>query len=182
MLYRRFMPVVYHYVLARVGAVPVAEDVTSETFFAVVEGIHTMHAHDELAFASWVLGIARHKVAMYFRRLNTGPSETELLPENEQPARTALEGDPLAVITARESWAEVVAGLNLLTEEQRVVVVYRCVLGYSTQETAGLLNKQPGAVRALQFRALASLARHLGITGEARERSLASMGEGSRDQ
>jgi RNA polymerase sigma-70 factor, ECF subfamily len=180
MLYRRFMPVVYRYVLARVGTVPAAEDVTSETFFAVVDGIQSMRAHDELTFAAWVLGIARNKVAMYFRSLRTREVEPEsLLPENEQPLATAQAGDPLAIITARESWAEVVAALNKLTEDQQTVLLYRCVLGYSTYEIAELLQKQPNAIRVLQFRALASLARHLGISREGHEQSrIASWEEG----
>lgn len=161
MLYHRFMPVVYRYALARVGSVHSAEDVTSETFLAVVTGIGSMRAHDELTFAAWVLGIARHKVATHFRRQRTLPETRESLPEGEQPFAVADEDDPLAIITARESWAEVVAGLNKLTDEQRSVVLYRCVLGYPTEDVAQLLDKQPNAIRALQFRALASLARHL---------------------
>ncbi|HEV8194692.1 MAG TPA: sigma factor-like helix-turn-helix DNA-binding protein, partial [Ktedonobacterales bacterium] len=78
------------------------------------------------------------------------------------------EDDPLAIITARESWGTVVAALNRLTEEQRTVVLYRCVLDYSAEEVADLLDKQPGTIRALQFRALASLARHLGIEKQGR--------------
>jgi RNA polymerase sigma-70 factor (ECF subfamily) len=165
MLYRRFLPVVYRYVLARVGIVHTAEDITSETFFAVVEGIGAMRAQDELSFAAWLLGIARNKVALHFRRQQAHP-EMPSLPEDEQPRAVAEEGDPLAIITARESWAEVVAGLNQLTEDQRSVVLYRCVLGYSTEDVAQLLEKQPNAIRALQFRALASLARHLGTGGD----------------
>jgi hypothetical protein len=42
-------------------------------------------------------------------------------------------------------------------------VLYRCVLGYSAEEVADLLGKRPGTIRALQFRALNSLARHLGV-------------------
>jgi RNA polymerase sigma-70 factor (ECF subfamily) len=180
MLYRRFLPVVYRYVLARVGTVHVAEDVTAETFFAVVEGISAMRAHDELTFAAWVLGIARNKVAMHFRRLHAHPETPRSLPEDEQPRAVAEEDDPLAIITARESWAEVVAGLNQLTEDQRAVVLYRCVLGYSTEDVAQLLEKQPNAIRALQFRALASLARHLGASDVAAERGQTSAQEGGR--
>jgi len=69
MLYRRFMPVVYRFVLARVGTVSATEDITPETFFAVIDGIASMRAHDELTFAAWVLGIARNKVALHFRSL-----------------------------------------------------------------------------------------------------------------
>ena len=181
MLYRRFLPVVYRYVLAHVGTVHAAEDVTSETFFAVVEGIRTTRAQDELGFTAWILGIARNKVAMHFRRLRARPEEPRSLPEDEHPPSIADAGDPLAIITARESWAEVVAGLNRLTEEQRTVVLYRCVLGYSTEDVARMLEKQPNAIRALQFRALASLARHLGTAPDALERAQVSDQESSQE-
>src|SRR5690242_20578803 len=161
MLYRRFMPVVYRYVLARVGSVHTAEDITSETFMAVINGIGTMRARDELTFAAWVLGIARNKVATHYRRQRAYPEAPQSLPEREQPWAVAEQGDPLTIITARERWAEVVAGLNRLTEDQRAVILYRCVLGYSTEDVARLLEKQPNAIRALQFRALSSLARFL---------------------
>lgn len=164
MLYRRFLPVVYRYVLARIGSVQTAEDITSETFMAVINGIGTMRAHDELTFAAWVLGIARNKVATHYRRQRTHLEAPQSLPESEQPWAVAEEGDPLTIISSRESWAEVVAGLNRLTEDQRAVILYRCVLGYSTEDVARLLEKQPNAIRALQFRALASLARFLDST------------------
>jgi RNA polymerase sigma-70 factor (ECF subfamily) len=161
LLYKRFLPVVYRYAIARVGDLYAAEDVTSETFFAMVEGIATTRATDELTFAAWLLGIARNKVALHFRALRTHPETRRELAEDAHPFTTAEEADPLAVITARESWSEVVAALNLLTEEQRTVVLYRCILGYPTDDVARLMDKQPGTIRALQFRALASLDRHL---------------------
>jgi RNA polymerase sigma-70 factor, ECF subfamily len=161
MLYRRFLPVVYRFALARVGDVHTAEDITSETFFAVLERIGETRARDELTFAAWALGIARNQVAMHFRRLRTRPV-THLDTSEELSLRAEdTERDPLEVITARESWAEVVEALNHLTEEQRAVILYRCVLDYSADDVARLLGKQAGAIRALQFRALASLARYL---------------------
>jgi RNA polymerase sigma-70 factor, ECF subfamily len=156
LLYHRFLPVVYRYVLARVGTIHQAEDVTSDTFFAVLEGIGQTRAEDELGFAAWLLGIARNQVALHFRRQRARPETALDLPN---------EGDPLAIITARESWQEVVAALAHLTDEQRTVVLYRCVLGYSAAEVGQLMGKQAGTVRALQFRALASLARLLGGLG-----------------
>ena len=182
MLYRRFMPVVYRYVLARVGSEPTAEDLTSEIFLALLDAIPSMRAHDELSFIAWVLGIARHKVALHFRRLHSRPFEPDPLPEEDQePVAAGSEGDPLAVTSAKERWAEVVAALNKLTEDQRTVVVYRCVLGYSTEELAQLLQKQPNAIRAVQFRALASLARHLDFAKEGREQSRVAAWEGGED-
>lgn len=161
MLYKRFLPVVYRFALARVGDVHIAEDITSETFFAIVERIRDTRAQDELTFVAWILGIARNQVAMHFRRVKNRPVSSLSSIEGEPSVHDAAERDPLDVITARESWAEVVDALAKLTEEQREVILYRCVLGYSADDVARSLGKQPGAIRALQFRALASLARHL---------------------
>ena len=161
LLYRRFLPVVYRFLLSRVGDVPSAEDLTSETFFAVMEGIASVRAQDELGFASWVLGIARNKLAQHFRSLMRRREIAMALPEEAEPWATAEEDDPLAVLTAREQWAEVVAALDLLTAEQRTVLLHRCILGESTETVAHLLDKPANAIYGLQFRALASLARHL---------------------
>jgi RNA polymerase sigma-70 factor (ECF subfamily) len=170
-LYKRFLPVVYRFVLARVDDPQLAEDLTADTFFAVVKDIGVTRARDELGFSAWVLGIARSRIAQHFRRQQIRTeAERELAPAAE-PLASDDEDDPLAIITARESWGTVVAALNRLTEEQRTVVLYRCVLGYSAEEVADLLDKQPGTIRALQFRALASLARYLGIEGQGQNRN-----------
>ncbi len=159
LLYERYLPIIYRFVYLRVGDTHVAEDVTSDVFFSVVAHIQQLHASDELPFAAWILRIARNAVLAHYRSLRAHPpseSVTEVA-----LAASAEEGDPLAIITAREDWAEVVTALNTLTEDQRSVILYRCLLGYSTEEVAQLLEKRPGAVRALQFRALAALVRLL---------------------
>jgi RNA polymerase sigma-70 factor (ECF subfamily) len=159
LLYARFLLVVYRFHLARVGDPYVAEDLTAETFIAMVEEIAQARATEELSFAAWLLGIARNKALMYFRARRRRPAPVYGVPDEFPLYTHADEDDPLAVLTARESWGDIVTTLNTLTEEQRAVVLYRCVLGYSAEEVGELLGKQAGAVRALQFRALASLAR-----------------------
>jgi RNA polymerase sigma-70 factor (ECF subfamily) len=153
------------YVLGRVRDAHLAEDVTSETFLAMVDSVEHVRADDEPAFAAWLLGIARNKVADHYRRRTALSTPEGMIAPWEEPAAQAEAGDPLNVVTARESWAEVVAALRQLTEEQRMVVLYRCVLGYETEDVAQLMGRQPGTVRGLQFRALASLARFLAASG-----------------
>lgn len=165
MIYKRFLPVIYRFALARVGDVPTAEDITSETFFVIVERIGETRASDELSFVAWALGIARNQIAMHFRRLRAHPVAQAMPAEADLIGRQSHERNPLDVITARESWAEVVAALDRLTEEQRTVILYRSVLGYGAEEVGRLLGKRPGAIRALQFRALAALARQLELSG-----------------
>lgn len=52
--------------------------------------------------------------------------------------------------------------LTLLTEEQQQVLALRFGQGYSLEETATRMEKNVNAVKALQFRALASLQRQIG--------------------
>jgi RNA polymerase sigma-70 factor (ECF subfamily) len=159
LLYERYLAVVYRFVYLRVGDTHLAEDLTSDVFFSVVAHIQQLHAKDELTFVAWILRIARNVVLAHYRTMRAQPP-TE--PVSQLALTTsAEEGDPLAVITAREDWSAVVTALNSLTEEQRNVVLYRCLLGYSAAEVGHLLEKRPGAIRALQFRALTSLARLL---------------------
>jgi RNA polymerase sigma-70 factor (ECF subfamily) len=165
MLYTRYLPVVYRAVLGRVSDVHLAEDLTSETFFAMVESIERLRATDEMGFAAWLLGIGRNKVAEHYRRQAARPSIRGELESWEEPATEAEEGDPAQVVAARERWSEVAEALKQLTEEQRTVVLYRCVLGYSAVDVARLMDREPGAIRQLQFRALAALARYLAAHG-----------------
>ena len=167
--FRRYLPVVYRYTASRVGNQHAAEDITSETFLAVVEGISRARAEDELSFSAWILGIARNKVLHHFRRLRAHP-ETSLGIESEHAELEVLalqtkpdEADPLGIVTARESVAEVIEALHHLSDEQQDVVLYRCVLGYATNDVARLLDKQPAAIRQIQHRALSALARSLGL-------------------
>jgi RNA polymerase sigma factor (sigma-70 family) len=127
----------------------------------MVEQIARVRATEELGFAAWLLQVARNKELMYFRARRSRPVPVYGVPDEFPLYTRAEEADPLDVLTARESWSDVVAALNTLTEEQRAVVLYRCVLDYSAEEVGVLLGKQAGAVRALQFRALAALAQRL---------------------
>lgn len=167
MLYRRFLPAVYRYILSRVGDVPTAEDLTSETFLAMIRGICSARAEQELEFVAWLLGIARNQVLMHFRRMKGRPEVEYQTQRTGESQSVAEEGDPLLVLMARETWTETVNALNQLTEEQRKVVLFRCVLGYPTEQVAAMMARQPGTIRALQFRALASLSRYLNANASA---------------
>jgi RNA polymerase sigma-70 factor, ECF subfamily len=163
MLYRRFLPAIYRYVLARVSDVPTAEDITSETFVAMIRGIASTRAADELSFTAWLLGIARNQVLVHFRRSKTHAAVEmrQQQSDGDELRRAAENGDPLLVLMARESWIETANALKLLPEDQQNVVLYRCVLGYSTDDVARMLNKRPGNIRVLQFRAITSLTKQL---------------------
>jgi RNA polymerase sigma-70 factor (ECF subfamily) len=65
-LYTRHVARVYRYHVAHTGNVKDAEDLTSQTFVAALEGIHAFRG--EGSFAAWIMGIAARKKALFFRR------------------------------------------------------------------------------------------------------------------
>ena len=64
-LYRRHVTRVYRYHMAHTGNVKDAEDLTSQTFMAALEGIRSYRG--EAPFAAWLMGIASRKRALFFR-------------------------------------------------------------------------------------------------------------------
>jgi DNA-directed RNA polymerase specialized sigma24 family protein len=70
-LYRRHLTRVYRYHMAHIGNVKDAEDLTSQTFMAVLEGIRSFRGNG--SFAAWIMGIASKKRLMFFRRNGSRP-------------------------------------------------------------------------------------------------------------
>lgn len=169
-LYRQFLPGVFGYIAARVPDRATAEDLTSEVFLKMVEGIAQLRARDESGFAAWLFQIARMTVAGYYRKLERLPvlvsfeqeDQEEGMPGNaEALVRTYLGIDPAEIVEVHEEWHIVVNAINALTEEQRQVLVGRLIMGYDVATVARMIGKKANAVKALQFRALQSLHRLL---------------------
>ncbi len=169
-LYHRFLPGIFGYIAARVPDRSTAEDLTSDVFVQMVEGIYRLRAQDEAGFSAWLLRIARVTVAGYYRTRAKQPVHLSLSDDGwEQTQAKPLailgsnpEADPVQWTEAREDWQTVVQAINQLTEEQRQVLVGRLLLGYDVETVARMLGKKANAVKALQFRALQSLQRLLG--------------------
>jgi fucose permease len=70
-LYRRHVRCIYGYHLAHTGEVRDAEDLTSQTFMAALEGIHSFRGTGP--YITWLIGIASRKRALFFRRRGNKP-------------------------------------------------------------------------------------------------------------
>ncbi|HJT57409.1 MAG TPA: sigma-70 family RNA polymerase sigma factor [Ktedonobacteraceae bacterium] len=169
-LYREFLPGVFGYIATRVPDRATAEDLTSEVFLKMVEGIGQLRASEEAGFAAWILQIARISVAGYYRKREKQPvhvplestsGEQEGDTENLAIPASHPDSDPVRWTEARDEWNTIVHAINLLTEEQRQVLVGRLLLGYDVASVARMLGKNENAIKALQFRALHSLQRLL---------------------
>lgn len=170
-LYHHFLPAVFGYIASRMADRSMAEDLTSEVFLKMVESIHRVKANNEVGFAAWLFQIARATVAEHYRKREKQPALVSL--ESTLSQDGAISGksdaiaqsdpmsDPVQWSEARDEWSTVVEAINLLTEEQRQVLISRLILGYDVATIAQMLGKKANAIKALQFRALQRLERLL---------------------
>jgi RNA polymerase sigma-70 factor (ECF subfamily) len=164
-LYRHYVHGVFGYIATRVPERTIAEDLTSDVFLAMVENIYRLKATDEAGFLAWLLQIARTTVAGYYRKQKKSPVVLSLEPaldadraDLDRLARVSEQlSDPAYQAEVRDDWRQTVQAINCLTEEQRLVLVGRLILGYDVATVARMLGKKANAIKALQFRALNKL-------------------------
>ena len=156
-LYELLAPAVAGYLRAQ-GAAE-AEDLTSEVFLRVFSGCRSFSG-SEAQFRAWVFTIA-HSRLVDARRMKDRAPEVGVLEEEcrdgHVPTTAAAEDEALDRLAVEE----VHQLLDGLTSDQRDVLALRLVSQMSVEEVASVLAKPPGAIKALQRRALATLRRKL---------------------
>ena len=85
-LYDDALPHVYGYLLARCGDTGLAEDLTSESFLAAVHAARKPGAPDPSI--PWLIGVARHKLADHWRRVERRAAAAAVDPGNPAPGHT----------------------------------------------------------------------------------------------
>lgn len=154
-VYRVLAPAVLGYLRAQGAREP--EDLLGEVFVQVTRYLPRFRG-DAADLRRWVFTIARHRLVDDRRRRARRPQiATTRVPDREVPPAP----DPID--------AELVAALEQLTPEQREVVVLRFVADLPLEAVADITGRNVGAVKALQHRALATLARILQAAADAGE-------------
>ena len=154
-LIRQIRPMVVRYCRARLGNLAghyqVAEDVAQEVCIAVLTALPRYQDMGR-PFASFVFGIASHKVADARRLAARLAIPVEDLPDSpdDQPGP---EEQLVASLDAQRARAL----LARLPVHQRELLVLRVLTGLSAEETGAALGMSAGAVRVAQHRALARL-------------------------
>lgn len=157
-LYQRYVTRVYRYALGRVGNEADAQDITSQTFIAALENIHKFRGNSQ--FSTWLLGIARHKVADLYRRRR---------PEEDLETAVSIPdtgNNTEALVTQQLQIAQVAEKLRTLAPDRAEALSLRLFGGLEVPEIAHLMGKQEAAVRMLVFRGLRDLQARLNPTVE----------------
>jgi RNA polymerase sigma-70 factor (ECF subfamily) len=154
-IYDKYFPEVYRYVHYRVNDDTTAEDIASDVFVRLLEASQKKQG-PQTNLRGWLIVTASNAVNDHHRRHYRRP--TEALSESVADRGPSISSE----IDLREKNRLVQTAIAQLTPEQQHVLALRFGEGYSIEETAAVMNKNINAVKALQFRALASLQRQIG--------------------
>ena len=154
-IYDQYFIEVYRYVRYRINDDTVAEDIASDVFVRLLEASQK-NKGPQTNLKGWLIATASNVVNDHLRRQYRRPAEalSDSMPDMNTSVR--------AEVDLREQSQAVKAAYTQLTTEQQHVLALRFGQGYSLEETASYMNKKVNAVKALQFRALASLQRLVG--------------------
>jgi RNA polymerase sigma-70 factor (ECF subfamily) len=156
-LYDRYVDGVYRFIYYRVNDRALAEDFTSETFLRALRRIGTI-TYQGRDIGAWFVTIARNIVLDHMKsarhRLEITTADT-------------IEGDgrepsPEAAVLEALTNERLMAAVQQLGDEQRECVMLRFIQGFSVSETAAVMGKNDGAIKALQHRAVRKLAELVG--------------------
>jgi RNA polymerase sigma-70 factor (ECF subfamily) len=150
-LYRKYVDRVYVYHLARTTSREEAEDLTSQTFLAALEGISGYRKQG--SFAAWIFSIARRKLVDHYRRPKNVPLEFA------EPTESNLDDE----IDLRLSLQQINHAFLNIAPDRVEALCLRIFGQLSTAETGQILSKSEGAVRNLVYRALQDIRENIPV-------------------
>jgi RNA polymerase sigma-70 factor, ECF subfamily len=155
-LFDRYYDVVFRYVLFRMGDRSLAEDITQETFVRALRRI-TSVSYQGRDIGAWFVTIARnlifdHVKSSRYRLEQTTSEIIELSPSTGGPEQQVLD------LATND---ELLRCIRKLNPDQQECIQLRFLQGLSVAETAEIMDRNEGAVKALQHRAVRRLAQLL---------------------
>jgi RNA polymerase sigma-70 factor (ECF subfamily) len=154
-IYDRYSPQVYRYAVRLLADEGLAEECVAETFSRLLHALRRgrgPHAY----LRAYLYRVAHNWITDQYRR-----QPVTLADLDDDILSADPDGMPERWAEANASQAQMRRALSRLTADQRQVIALRFVEGITIEETAAALAKPPGAIKSLQYRALASLRRLL---------------------
>jgi RNA polymerase sigma-70 factor (ECF subfamily) len=148
-LYRRHVTRVYRYHMAHTGNPRDAEDLTSQTWMAALEGIRSFRGTG--SFAAWIMGIASRKRLMYFRG-NKPEVPLEAALHIPSPGLT-----PEKEAVRRLQMETVSRALRQISPDRAEALTLSFFGGLSNLEISRMLRKSEAAVKMLISRGVQDL-------------------------
>lgn len=148
-IYDRYAKPIYRYHYSRVGNGADAEDLTSQTFMAVLEALPRYQHRGR--FTAWMFQIARNKAMDHFRGNHNESQVSESVAD-------AVQADALEAVARNESRAKLKALMRMLNEDEQELLRLRFTAELSFVQIGQLLGRSEDAVRKSIRRILDRLA------------------------
>lgn len=152
-----YAPAVAAFLTARGSREP--DDLTSEVFLAVFDRLPDF-VGGETEFRSFVFSIAYRRLVDELRRRSRHGDAIEWSAETDPRSTPSAEDDALTHLGETSA----LRLLDALPDDQRNVMLLRIVGDLTIEQIAAVLDKQAGAVKALQRRALGRMRKRLSPT------------------
>ena len=147
---------VHRFIASRVNRPSDAEDLTQLVFVKALEALPRYEARG-VPFGGWLFRLARNAIIDQIRTRRDHLSLVTAV------TRETEDAGPEQRAALSEDLDRLAGALTELTDDQREVIELRFFAGLSVLEAAMVMGRQEGTIRGLQFRAIASLRRSLGI-------------------
>ena len=151
-LYERYESKIYSYIYRRTGSPALAEDLTGQVFLKMLEAIRAQKSWHS-SFSGWLYRIAHNLVIDYYRRRD----RRQYVSIDDAPILKAEKDDPVEAAEMSHDADRLRSAIHRLTADQAEVISLRFLEGYSITEVAAMMEKTEGAIKALQYRAVATL-------------------------
>lgn len=150
----RYHAAIFRFVSLRVADPELAADLTSEVFVRLLDAIRGPRP-PESTLQGWLFGVARNVVRGHHRQRYRHP---EVALDDGLPAGGGDLDESAARSEARSALSD---ALRSLTDEQQQVLALRYGAGLPIAEAAEAMGRSAGAIKQLQARAVAALARQM---------------------
>lgn len=154
--YDSYFPKVYAYVSYRIGRAQDVEDLVSEIFLKMMEGITNFEWHHENSFVGWLFRIAHNTVNDFYRK---SPPVDEPLSLEELPELRASVLLPEDAVLRKEKFAQLRRLINVLPPRRQEVILLKFFGRLRNQEIATILGLDERTIASHLSRALVSLHR-----------------------
>jgi RNA polymerase sigma-70 factor (ECF subfamily) len=146
-LYDRYVQSIYRYIYYRVGSVPEAEDLTSQTFLSALEALPSYQHQGN--FAAWLYRIAHGKIIDYVR------SQQKQAPLKETYLAEA--NDMLAHVADDDEIEHLWELIHKLEDDEQELIRLRYTAGLPFAQIAAVLDSNENTVKKSLYRIVARL-------------------------
>jgi len=148
-IYDQYFKKIYRFIFYRVSHKQVAEDLAEDVFLKAFTKLNSINQPE--AFEGWLYQIARNLVIDYYRQKKVEVTLDEV--ENT----LSYESNVIDLISLGERQKILLEILRELGTEQQIVIKLKFFEGLENAQIAEILNKNEGAIRVIQHRAIARL-------------------------